>query len=58
MPKLLTSEEILAVFKVSPRTLRRWVRDGSFPKPVRTGKAKRWFEQDVADYLARQREAA
>ena len=59
MPKLLTSEEILAEFKISPRTLRRWLASSDFPKPVRCGRSRRWFEADLRAYLAaRKAEAA
>lgn len=58
MPLLLTSEEILATFKVSPRTLRRWVAKSDFPKPLKTGLSRRWYASDVAAYLEAKKSAA
>ncbi|WP_209691854.1 helix-turn-helix domain-containing protein [Agrobacterium tumefaciens] len=51
MPALLTSEEILSTFKVSPRTLRRWLTASDFPRPIKTGRSRRWFAADIEAYL-------
>ena len=53
MPKMLTSAEVLTVFKCSPRTLRRWLASSDFPKPIRTGRSRRWYEKDIVAYLAK-----
>lgn len=53
MPKMLNSGEILSVFKVTPRTLHRWIKGTDFPKPIKTGRSRRWFAADVDAYLSR-----
>jgi predicted DNA-binding transcriptional regulator AlpA len=58
MPKLLKYEDILSVFKIAPRTLRRWVAESDFPRPIRVGKSRRWYEADIVAYIQSKREAA
>ena len=58
MPRLMTSDEILNAFKVTPRTLYRWLKATDFPKPIKTGRSRRWFAADVEAYLSRKQEAA
>ncbi|WP_416171990.1 helix-turn-helix transcriptional regulator [Agrobacterium salinitolerans] len=54
MAELLTQQDLASAFKVSPRTVRRWVADGDFPRGIKVGKALRWHPDDVRRYLAHQ----
>jgi predicted DNA-binding transcriptional regulator AlpA len=44
---LLTIEQLAAMYQVNPRTIRRRVIDGTFPKPVKIGRSIRWNRADV-----------
>ncbi|MFB9953414.1 helix-turn-helix transcriptional regulator [Rhizobium puerariae] len=61
MPKLLTSEDIVSEFKITPRTLHRWISEGRFPTPLRVGKGRsrrRWYEADVIAFLDAKKQGA
>lgn len=52
--RLLTYEEVCTVTQLSQATLRRYVRSGRFPAPIKpnpTGRAVRFRIQDVRDWL-------
>lgn len=52
--RLLTYEEVCTVLKTSQATLRRYVKQGRFPAPVKPnphGRAVRFRYQDVKDWL-------
>jgi prophage regulatory protein len=54
--RLLTYEEVCAVTQFSQATLRRYVKAGKFPAPVKpnpNGRAVRFRIQDVRDWLDR-----
>lgn len=54
--RLLTYEEVCAVLQTSQATLRRYVRDGKFPAPVKpnpNGRAVRFRYMDVQAWLSR-----
>jgi excisionase family DNA binding protein len=45
---LWTWQEVCRYFRVTRRTLQRWVKDGTFPAPVRIGRGTvRWRAADV-----------
>ena len=53
--RLLTYEEVCAVLQTSQATLRRYVRDGKFPAPVKpnpSGRAVRFRYRDVEAWLS------
>ncbi len=35
MEQLYRANDVCAIFKISPRTLRRWIAAGNFPPPLR-----------------------
>jgi excisionase family DNA binding protein len=46
--ELLTLEEVARYLKVSPRTVRNYVRDGRLPAPLRLGpRCVRWRRGEV-----------
>ncbi|MPY06098.1 helix-turn-helix domain-containing protein [Salinivibrio sp. VYel8] len=52
--RLLTYEEVCTVTQLSQATLRRYVRSGRFPAPIKpnpSGRAVRFRIQDVRDWL-------
>ena len=54
--RLLTYEEVCAVTQLSQSTLRRYVKAGRFPAPIKPsprGRAVRFRIQDVRDWLDR-----
>lgn len=54
--RLLTYEEVCTVTQLSQATLRRYVRSGRFPAPIKpnpSGRAVRFRIQDVRDWLDR-----
>lgn len=57
VPRLIDAKEITGLLKISPRTLRRLVHVGEFPKPLMLGhNTARWAESDYNAYLAKLRE--
>ncbi|MBY5869330.1 helix-turn-helix transcriptional regulator [Rhizobium leguminosarum] len=55
--KMLTPKEVLVEIKVSSRTLRRWIQESRFPKPIRIGNARRWDERELEAYFAAARKS-
>lgn len=51
--RALTSEEAAEVLGVSPETLPSWRSRGKGPRYVRLGRAVRYLESDLAEYLQR-----
>ncbi len=51
--KLLDCRQIAELLAVSERTVRRLVRNGALPAPVHIGRAVRWHEAGVLDYVRR-----
>ena len=48
----LRMREVLALLRVSRSTLNRWIREGTFPRPVKLGKrAVRWRRSDIEGWL-------
>jgi excisionase family DNA binding protein len=50
--KLLTTADVAALLQVSAQTIRKWVSQGTFPKPVRMGRKVRWDAETVRRALA------
>lgn len=49
----LSDDDVAARFGVSTDSIRRWIRQGVFPKPVRVGKGtSRWRLSDIERYEA------
>ena len=38
----LKIEKVATIFDTTARTIRRWVKEGKFPEPVRVAGVKRW----------------
>ncbi len=59
---LLTMDDVCERLRVSPRTIRRWLREGKFPQPIRLGDAPnsplRWPEEDIQQWLDQRRAAS
>lgn len=56
--ELLTTAELAAELKVSPRTLQRWRAEGSGPPMVRVGRGVRYRRRDVNAWLERRDQAS
>ena len=49
--KLLTVDQVADRLQVSRRTIYRLKDHGAFPEPIHVGRAVRWQESDVKQYL-------
>tara|TARA_R100000773_G_C4155247_1_gene75489 strand:- start:158 stop:367 length:210 start_codon:yes stop_codon:yes gene_type:complete len=54
--KYIKIGEIAKILNVSRTTIYRWMEEGSFPKPVHFGDARknstiRWIQEEVEDWL-------
>lgn len=48
-----TIRDVASAYKVSPDTIRRWVRNGAFPKPIRMSYGTvRYLQKDIDDWEA------
>ena len=55
---LLTRHELEKLFKVSPATIYRWIKEGNFPKSVKlSANMVRWKASDIEAWMT-EREAA
>ena len=53
-----TRHDLEKLFKVSPATIYRWIKEGNFPKSVRLGaNMVRWKASDIEAWMT-EREAA
>jgi excisionase family DNA binding protein len=53
MDKLLTIDDLAALFRVSKITIARWVKQGVLPLPIRFGRrCIRWRPEDLAAHVA------
>lgn len=48
---MLTTDEVAAIVGVTPRTVRRWARDGMLPRVRIGGRVTRYRADDLADLL-------
>ena len=47
-----TRHQLEKLFKVSPATIYRWIKEGNFPKPVRLGaNMVRWKASDIEAWM-------
>ena len=47
----LTDKDVAAHFNVSTDSIRRWIREGHFPKPMRIGTGtSRWLRTEIEAY--------
>ena len=47
-----TRHQLEKLFKVSPATIYRWIKEGNFPKPVRLGaNMVRWKVSDIESWM-------
>ncbi len=50
---LLTRPDVCAIFRVDASTIYRWIKAGSFPKPVKVGPgSSRWLRSEVEAALS------
>lgn len=56
MYRFYTAKQNAAALQKHPHTIKRWVREGRFPKPIRTGPTQRhrllWLAEDVEAWAA------
>ena len=56
---LIIRQELETAFKVSPATIYRWIKEGSFPPPVRLGaNMVRWKASDIEAWMMQKEVAA
>lgn len=48
---LLTADDIARLVRADVRTVRRWVREGELPAPIRIGGALRWRRATIDKWL-------
>jgi len=48
---MLTAQQVAAVLHVTVRAIRKWVKEGRFPRPKQFGRAVRWRTGDLAEVL-------
>ena len=62
MNMLMTKREVGEALSCHPETVMRWVRDGSFPAPIKPGGTDggqcRWSTKDIEDWLTERRNQA
>lgn len=49
--EMLGYDEVASILRISPRTLRRQVSSGGFPKPIKIGRRPVWRRQRVLEFL-------
>ena len=52
LPRLLSANEVAAVFNCSERTIRNWIQRG-YLRPVRVGRSLFFLEADIRELIAR-----
>lgn len=57
MPELLTIEELCKYTHYKRSSLYRWMKEGTFPKPLKLGERRvRWNKKDVDKWFKKQLE--
>jgi predicted DNA-binding transcriptional regulator AlpA len=51
LPELIEVDDLAARLSVAPSTIRRWVRDGTIPQPVRLGRRPVWSREVIFRFL-------
>jgi predicted DNA-binding transcriptional regulator AlpA len=49
---LLLLEDVCELVRVSPQTVRRWLKDRRFPQPIRLGRKLLWTQSAIDQVLA------
>jgi excisionase family DNA binding protein len=49
----LSNRQVAALLGVCGKTLRKWVANGQFPRPIVVGAVYRWRAETVVQFLAR-----
>jgi len=52
IPALMNLEITAAMFGISTRHMKRLVKKGEFPSPVRLGRCVRWSRKDIEEWIA------
>jgi len=50
--ELLTSEQVMDVFKISRRTLQKWISEDRIPRPAVIGGLNRWKKSKVLEFIS------
>lgn len=50
---LLTTKEVSAILRCTPATVRRLVKTGKLPAPIKPGGQLRWYKKDIERVLYR-----
>jgi len=54
-----TRKQVESLFKISPATIYRWIKEGKFPTPVRLGaNIVRWKASDIEAWMMQKEVAA
>jgi predicted DNA-binding transcriptional regulator AlpA len=48
---IYTTADLARLFRVSPKTIGRWVAEGRIPQPLRISRRKRWMASAFQQYL-------
>ena len=51
---LLTRHEVQDMLKCSRSALYSWMENAAFPKPKKLGRANRWFQVEIEEWVALQ----
>jgi excisionase family DNA binding protein len=51
-PETLTIRDVADLLRVTDRTVRRWVKEGHLPKPMRLRRTNRWSRPTILNFLA------
>jgi excisionase family DNA binding protein len=51
-PETLTVKDLADLLRVTDRTVRRWVREGHLPRPMRLRRTNRWSRTTLMHFLA------
>ena len=51
MSRFVDATEITTELRIHKQTLRRWVADGLFPKPLRLGRKWVWLRQEYDSHI-------
>ena len=50
--RMLPLNAVIGKVGMGRDTIYRWVREGTFPKPLKLGRATRWYEHEIDTFLA------
>lgn len=49
--KLMKLKDVLPIVNVASSTWRRWVKEGSAPKPIKRGRCTFWRSSEITEYV-------